>query len=569
MKRKFLSKKTKKTKKTKKPKNPKPENPSSSSSPESVYFTVPPFQTSGSELNFLYTLPKTVLSVKEWELHKQALTLIPRNEFQERKKRLNKKRFKQQQEQDNKDAICFYVESPESPYYGFPSIYGISQFGFPLLDKRSRGESIPASHLTSTVGLWDGVNKGHVNQIAAVDAIVNHCQSQHFGGILEAPTSSGKTTMGWMTLKRLAKKTIWLVPSEACLDQTLSRLRAYAPQLRLGKIQGPEFDVEDKDVVLAMVQSMSMHDYGVEKYQYLNKTFGLLILDELHRMASKVFSRAILHLNAIKWKLGVTATLARKDGMEKCFEWLIGPVIHSIPPTNVASEYTDVFPTILRGGQEKVIMTKVAGEMTCCWSAMINALCEDQKRNEAIVHLLASQLSQGRKILLFSSRVAHCELLEKMIRSTVVTKTDSRILKELNQVPNSLIPDLNQLVYEYTHEEEVLGETKNILIYKAGLSPEKRKHIDQNEHDLLIATYNIASTGLDLNYLDSLILACPTRQIMQAVGRLRYRLNQEDLRFRVFDLIDPFSIFQAQYYARRRVYKEKNLVLHPSSDIQL
>ena len=60
----------------------------------------------------------------------------------------------------------------------------------------------------------------------------------------------------------------------------------------------------------------------LEKYE-----FGLLIMDEVHKLPAKTFQRSLDRINA-HCKLGLTATLVREDGKIDDLRFLIGPKIY-------------------------------------------------------------------------------------------------------------------------------------------------------------------------------------------------------------------------------------------------
>ena len=62
------------------------------------------------------------------------------------------------------------------------------------------------------------------------------------------------------------------------------------PGTRIGKIQASVCDVEDKDVVIGMIQTM----YNKEFPQEIYGQFGLTIIDEVHRIGSEEFSKTLL-----------------------------------------------------------------------------------------------------------------------------------------------------------------------------------------------------------------------------------------------------------------------------------
>ena len=65
--------------------------------------------------------------------------------------------------------------------------------------------------------------------------------------------------------------------------------RTISPDAKVGLIKAQTIDIEDKDIVIGSLQSLSMKDYDV----YVFNDFGFVIVDECHRIASEIFSRAL------------------------------------------------------------------------------------------------------------------------------------------------------------------------------------------------------------------------------------------------------------------------------------
>jgi superfamily II DNA or RNA helicase len=72
---------------------------------------------------------------------------------------------------------------------------------------------------------------------------------------------------------------------------------------------------------------------------------------------------------------------------------------------------------------------------------------------------------------------------------------------------------------------------------------------------IIIATYAMASEGLDIKTLTSLILASPKTDVCQSVGRILRVKHSSPL---VIDVIDAHDIFMSQWYKRRKYYKSQN-----------
>jgi len=110
-----------------------------------------------------------------------------------------------------------------------------------------------------------------------------------YGGLLELECAWGKTASSLYILSQLKKKTIVIVHKEFLMNQWIERIQQFLPTARIGKIQGQKIDIENKDIVLAMLQSLSMKEYPSSLFD----SFGFTIIDEVHHISSETFSRSL------------------------------------------------------------------------------------------------------------------------------------------------------------------------------------------------------------------------------------------------------------------------------------
>ena len=143
------------------------------------------------------------------------------------------------------------------------------------------------------------------------------------GGLLEIDTGLGKTVIALNILTKLNVKTLIIVHKEFLMNQWIERIEEFIPTAKVGKIQGSKKDIEGKEIVIGMLQSLSMKDYDYELFN----SFGLTIIDEVHHMGAEVFSQALYKV-VTKYMLGLSATMDRKDGLTSVFKMFIGDIIH-------------------------------------------------------------------------------------------------------------------------------------------------------------------------------------------------------------------------------------------------
>ena len=208
-----------------------------------------------------------------------------------------------------------YRESAKKIY--IPRFYGERMFGIPNeTDLRIREGDAP--HLTFANELRD-------YQKEIVARYVNHVATEKGGGaILEVPCGRGKTVMALKIMSELKQKTLVIVHKEFLLNQWVERIQQFLPDARVGRIQGTTYDVEDKDIVIGMLQTLYIKDFGSSAFS----DFGLTVIDEVHRIGSEQFSKALFKA-VTPYMLGISATVERKDKLTHVLYMFIGERIYS------------------------------------------------------------------------------------------------------------------------------------------------------------------------------------------------------------------------------------------------
>ncbi|GAI84958.1 unnamed protein product, partial [marine sediment metagenome] len=85
--------------------------------------------------------------------------------------------------------------------------------------------------------------------------------------------------------------------------------------------------------------------------------------------------------------------------------------------------------------------------------------------------------------------------------------------------------------------------------YIGGMKEEQLKESEGKK--IIIATYAMASEGLDIKTLTTLIMASPKTDVCQSVGRILRTKHTNPL---VIDIIDQHDIFVKQWQKRRKYY---------------
>jgi superfamily II DNA or RNA helicase len=344
------------------------------------------------------------------------------------------------------------------------------------------------------------------------------------GGLLEMRCAAGKTVQALYIACQLGWKTLVVCHKSFLMAQWKERLAQFVPSARIGSICQDKVDVSGKDFVLASLQSLAMRPYGAYP-EHVFDEFGLVVVDECHHVAAQVFSRALHRIvrgNAVT--LGLSATMARKDGLRRVFEWWLGRPAFvmrrcAAADVGVRVRLLDVPAPLVPHEHPGIVDMPWSGKPNV--AAMVNRLSERPSRNDLIVQAWRDALQEdpGRRVLVLSERRAHLSELQRRF------------------------------------EAESLGLTG---MYVGGM---KQADLDATARDakVCLATVQMASEGLDVKGLDTLLLACiSTSDIEQMVGRiLRDAPEQRARAPLVIDLQDGFSVFAAQARRRRAFYRAR------------
>ena len=156
-------------------------------------------------------------------------------------------------------------------------------------------------------------------------------------GVIEVPTGGGKTFIAQMALRDTPRSALICVPTLDLLAQWYAGLVAAFPDANIGMLGGGSKD--ETPILISTYDSAAIHA------ENLAGRYGLLICDEVHHLPSD-WTRAIAEMCIAPYRLGLSATLKRSDGRERDLDGLIGPVVYSISPNELAgttlADYQDV-----------------------------------------------------------------------------------------------------------------------------------------------------------------------------------------------------------------------------------
>lgn len=393
-----------------------------------------------------------------------------------------------------------YVETETDIYV--PKHYGIETYGPIKTSERDVPKTDPR--------FWEFAGSLRETQ---QDVVKSYLCPEPRDGILSLQTGGGKTVCALYIASRLQVPTIVLVHNTFLRDQWLDRIKAFLPKARIGSVQGETLDIENKDIVVAMLQSVSMKSYSAKTFE----RFGLVIVDECHHIASEAFSQSVPKLTS-KHMLGLSATPERKDRLMYVINWFLGPLLYKSDTTDKVDEKVrvEVYEFEPEHAEYNDVIYNQAGVMFT--TLMINKVVEYEPRNKMIVEILEDLFEdKEREILLLTDRVDHTKVLFDML--------PERIQKEAC----------------------ILGR---------GVKAEQRAEWCETKR-ILIATYSMCKEGFDVAKLNTLIIATPRPDVDQIVGRiLRVEKTKRKIDPLIVDIVDP--AFRRQFQERLSLYNKRS-----------
>jgi superfamily II DNA or RNA helicase len=495
-----------------------------------------------------------------------------------------------------------YRESNNKLYV--PHYYGIDKFGLPKEYKINDGINIDLK--------FNGILRDY--QEPVVNKFITHCVNLKCGGgLLELPCAWGKTSGSLYILSQLKKKTIVIVHKEFLMNQWIERIQQFLPDAKIGKIQGQTIDIENKDIVLCMLQSLISKDYESSIFEQ----FGFTIIDEVHHISSQTFSNSLFKV-VTKYMLGLSATMDRKDGTTEVFKMFLGNIIHKVE--RKTEDNVEVRAITYKSNDETFNETILDYRGNPQISSMISKLCEYNRRTEFIIKTLCDFISVDNidKEIIATHKlemdkcVLNCEICNKninyLIKNTCCDTIKycmpcmeniedasernvtyyvgpdgknkahkakskcpncNKILKyEQNYIENPYVKPISQThtivmshnlnILHYMYKKIVCKNLASVGYYVGGMKEAELKKSEKKQ--IVLSSFSMSQEGLDIPTLNAEFLITPKTDIIQIVGRI-LRAKHSYSHPIIYDFVDSHEVFQRQWIKRKAYYKKQNYTI--------
>ncbi len=350
----------------------------------------------------------------------------------------------------------------------------------------------------------------HDVQVAAVAAI-----EPHDYGVLAATTAFGKTVVGARMIAARGVNTLVLVHRRQLVDQWRERLRSFLSVLDgdIGTIGGGKRKPTGK-IDVALIQSLVRNG----EVSDLVADYGHLIVDECHHLSAVSFELVARRTKA-RYVLGLSATVARKDGHHPIIFMQCGPVRYRVDAKSQAATRSFSHTARLRETGFR-LKPELASQSPLQMPSLYAALAQDQRRNDLIFDDVLQSLEVGRRPVILTERRDHLEHLRDRFQKF----------------------------------------TRNLVVLYGGMSAAERRVAEDGlrrpdtEERLVLATGRYLGEGFDDASLDTLFLTMPISwrgTLAQYVGRL-HRAHRAKREVIVYDYVDSGVTMLARMALKRQ-----------------
>jgi superfamily II DNA or RNA helicase len=246
------------------------------------------------------------------------------------------------------------------------------------------------------------------------------------------------------------------------------------------------------------------------------KDYGQVIVDECHHISASSFERIIRNSPAY-YRLGLSATVIRKDGQHPIVFMNLGPVRYSSRHNAESGIFAQKVIPRLTGF---ALQEFSGGTPPSAIHDVFHQIWTDEKRNTLIVDDIVRAYSEGRECLVLSERLEHLSMIHEKLHAHVA---------HLFVVTGGMGKRQYRAVMEHIN------------------------NVPDGANRVILATGKYLGEGFDLPCLDTLFLVFPFSwkgTLIQYAGRLN-RTWYGKTEIRIYDYVDERVPVLFRMYGRR------------------
>lgn len=328
--------------------------------------------------------------------------------------------------------------------------------------------------------------------------------------LLLSPTASGKSLIIYSTMRyhlEHGRKCIIIVPTTSLVEQMYSDFADYSTgngwrvDRNCQKLYSGFTREFTSNVLITTWQSI--YKQPAAWFKQFDVCFG----DEAHQFKAKSLTSVMEKMTQTRYRIGTTGTIDNKNAHKLVLEGTFGPV-HKVITTKQLMDNNQVANLkitclMLKYDEDTRKLLKGA-----TYQNEMNFIVTNEKRNKFIRNLAVS--CEGNTLILFQMVEKHGKILHKMIADKV-------------------------------------GDNRQVFFIYGGTDVEAREEVrkltDKLDNAIIIASFGVFSTGVNIPSIENVVFASPSKskiRNLQSIGR-GLRLKNGKTHCNLFDISDDLS----------------------------
>ena len=306
------------------------------------------------------------------------------------------------------------------------------------------------------------------NQADVVSTCTKYLRN-NVSGRMAAPTGYGKTFCALQIAKRLKTNVLYIAHKLDILKQVKQTSKKLFNIPSCGQIKSGKQVDTSKIITVCSMQTLAK--VVVDNPEWLS-SFGLLILDEVHRCPCASYVTSMQKLNPT-YTLGISATFRRSDGLEGVWESFLGKLITEGKLDNPRIPKLETPVIEGTGLSNSSFYDFKTGDLSHVKA--VTKIAENDIYNRWLALRIAKLLSEGRKPIVCTDRKQQLEDLQIMLHDLGVKSVGIYAAGKHRGV---MTPEEVKLAYCNEHKKIARKD------YKTKIEQEKGKYTPKKFNDL-------------------------------------------------------------------------------------
>lgn len=349
-------------------------------------------------------------------------------------------------------------------------------------------------------------------------AIENWAKSSMRGCVI-LPTGAGKTAVGIRAIEKANASTLVIVPTIDLMEQWKSNISKYlfgggsnsstdSKNIQVGKLGGGEEELQ--------AVTVSTYDSAYLRAPAIGNQFELVIFDEVHHLPAPGY-RSIAEQFVAPYRLGLTATIEREDGLHGMIPYLTGGVVFRLGPQELSAQRHLAEYTIDR--RQVSLTTEEQQEYEDNYSKFLANLKKLGFKTPSMHNLKRLIMMSNRNKIARDALLARNKANEIALNSRSKVGELQKILQEHKRVKTIIFTQNNKMVYHLSDRFLI-----PFITYKTA-KDERHNVLDgfKSGRYSVIATSKVLDEGVDVPDAELGIILSGTgsgRELVQRLGRL-------------------------------------------------